>query len=74
MKDDILKFNKGRTIVLRNLVQRLKSGAEHGPSRGFWPILAIFDDFPTIMDDVPDIVHCASGSCRIEKRSSPVEW
>ena len=35
------------------LVQRLKSGAEHGPSRGFWTILTIFDDFPTVMDDVP---------------------
>ena len=42
VKDDTLKFNKGRTSVLRNLVQRLKSGAEHE----YWlAFLVIFDDF-----------------------------
>ena len=69
MKDDVLKFNKGRTSVLRNLVQRLKSGSEHEYRPTF---LMIFDDFPTFTDAIADITFNASRSCRIEKRTSSI--
>ena len=42
-----------------------------GDSGQFW---TIFDDSATVTDDVPEIVHCASGNCCIEKRTSPTEW
>ena len=70
MRDDILKFMKGRTSVLRNLVQRLKSGAEHEYRLTF---LVIFDDFLTFMDAVAYITFDASTSCRIEKLTSSVD-
>ena len=53
MKDDTLKFNKGRTSDLGNLVQRLKSGAEHEYRPTF---LVIFDDFPTFTDAIADVI------------------
>ena len=40
-------------------------------SERFWTIL---DDSVTITDDVPEIVHCASGNCRIEKQTLMTEW
>ena len=71
VKDVTLKFNKGRTSVLRNLVQRLKSGAEHEYRPTF---LVIFDDSRTVTDAIADIMFCASRSCCIEKRTSSIDW
>ena len=70
MRDDILKFMKGRTGVLRNLVQRLKLGAEHEYRLTF---LVIFDDFATFTDAIADITFGASRSCRIEQLISSVD-
>ena len=70
MKDDTLKFNKGRTSVLRNLVQRLKSGAEHEYRLIF---LVIFDDFQKFTDAVVYITFDASTSCRIEELISSID-
>ncbi len=66
MRDDILKFNKGRTNVLINLIQRLKSGAEQKYQLTF---LMIFDDFQTFTDVITDITFDASRSCCIEKQN-----
>ena len=70
MRDDILKFIKGGMIALRNLVQRLKSGAEHEYRRTFQ---MIFDDFPTFTDTVADTTFGASTGCSVEKQTSPID-
>ena len=71
VRDDVLKFNKGRTSVLRNLVQRLKSGAEHEDRLTF---LVLSDDYRTVTDAIADITLFASRSRRIEKLTTPIEW
>ena len=71
MRNDILKFMKGRTSVLRYLVQRHKTDAEHE----YWlTFLVILDDFPTFADANAYIMFSASRSCRIEKQTSSIAW
>ena len=70
VKEDILKFIKGGTIALRNLVSWLKSGAEHE----YWlTFLVIVDDFPTFTDGIANSTFGASRSCRIEELTSSID-